>query len=156
MRARVPDSTARDRPSPYGERETVLQTVARGPVPRDRWIVQGMAMACPSPYGERETVLQTVARGPVPRDRSICAKTARQPKPFSVPIEAWRGPVPRPTVKGAVLGSVARVPCLVRKNKHFDRTVRISSSSNSERFANIIKSKPMRYQRTRVEFPSGE
>ena len=29
---------ARDRPSPYGERETASSTVARGPVPRDRSI----------------------------------------------------------------------------------------------------------------------
>ena len=28
--------TARDRPSPYGETETALHTVARGPVPRER------------------------------------------------------------------------------------------------------------------------
>ena len=33
---RVADGMARDRPSPYGERETALHTVARGPVPRDR------------------------------------------------------------------------------------------------------------------------
>ena len=44
--------------------------------------------------------MPTVGRGPVPRDRSTCAKTARRPRPFPVPIEAWRGPVPRPTVNG--------------------------------------------------------
>ena len=35
MSARVPQSTARDRPSPYGETEAALQTVARGTGPRD-------------------------------------------------------------------------------------------------------------------------
>ena len=40
---------ARDRPSPYGEREVALQTVVRGPVPRDlpraRWSGEGQAFA---------------------------------------------------------------------------------------------------------------
>ena len=44
--------------------------------------------------------MHTVARGPVPRDRSPSAKPARGPSPFSVSIAAWRGPVPRPTVRG--------------------------------------------------------
>ena len=56
--------TARDRPSPYGEGEVALHTVARGPVPRARparrtHAVPGcfprdrcMARACPSPYGK--------------------------------------------------------------------------------------------------------
>ena len=47
--------------------------------------------------------MHTVARGPVPRDRSTYAKTARRPKPFPVPIDAWRGTGPRPTVKGNAL-----------------------------------------------------
>ena len=49
----VDRSTARDRPSPYGEggaffAQETLVTVARGPVPRDRC----MARDRPSPYGE--------------------------------------------------------------------------------------------------------
>ena len=71
MRARVPQGTARDRPSPYDKRHVVF----------------------------------TVARGPVPRDRPTRAKNARQPRQFLVPIEAWRGTGPRPTVK-------ERQPCL--------------------------------------------
>ena len=38
----VDRSMARDRPSPYGNREATLQTVARGPVPRERWITRTM------------------------------------------------------------------------------------------------------------------
>ena len=52
---------------PEEKRETFF-TVARGPVPRDRWIApaRAMARACPSPYvkGRRFFI---VARGPVPR-----------------------------------------------------------------------------------------
>ena len=58
-----------------------------------------MARDRPSPYGETETASPTVARGPVPRDRPTRAKNARQPRQFLVPIEAWRGTGPRPTVK---------------------------------------------------------
>ena len=87
--------TARDRPSPYGDREAALQTVARGPVPRDRSIrVKNARRPKPFPrprHGEgqalalrlTETALHTVSRGPVPRDRSTRAKTERQPRPFS-------------------------------------------------------------------------
>ena len=74
---------ARDRPSPYGETETALHTVARGPShasgfpPRSFDLREkrtpakavsradrGTARDRPSPYGERETALHTVARGP--------------------------------------------------------------------------------------------
>ena len=43
---------ARDRPSPYGE-EKAFFIVARGPVPRERWIARDMARDRPSPYGDR-------------------------------------------------------------------------------------------------------
>ena len=52
-----------------------MDTVARGPVPRDRFRLRVgfprdrcMARDRPSPYG-KGAVLDTVARGPVPRDR---------------------------------------------------------------------------------------
>ena len=82
-------------------------TVARGPVPHNRWSARARTMARdrPSPYDETEAASSTVARGPVPRDRSIYAKTARRPRPFPVPIEARRGTGPRPTVK-------QRRPCI--------------------------------------------
>ena len=44
---------ARDRPSPYGETEAALHTVARGPVPREAWAHRDMARDRPSPYGKR-------------------------------------------------------------------------------------------------------
>ena len=84
--------TARDRPSPYGKQRRFFGrivlgplgpkrrffTVARGPVPRDRWRARGMARDRPSPYGEGQAFF-TVARGPVPRDRG----TARdRPSPY--------------------------------------------------------------------------
>ena len=59
---------------------------------------------------ERRTLSWPVARGPVPRDRSTHAKTERQPTPFSVPIEAWRGTGPRPTVNNTLFLTVARGP----------------------------------------------
>ena len=83
---------ARDRPSPYGETGRFF-TVARGPVPRDRFRPRKAgALGChtcmragfprdrwmardrPSPYGETSRffvaiVSGPVARGPVPRDR---------------------------------------------------------------------------------------
>ena len=54
-------------PSPYGEGERFF-IVARGPVPRERWIMRALARDRPSPYGEG-SVFFIVARGPVPRDR---------------------------------------------------------------------------------------
>ena len=71
---------ARDRPSPYGEGGAFF-SVARGPVPRDRWGVRGMARDRPSPYGE--VAFFIVARGPVPRDRWIARVLARdRPSPY--------------------------------------------------------------------------
>ena len=78
--------TARDRPSPYGERGGFGYRRAGACPPRS---VHGagnpLACACgirgPSPYGER-AVLDTVARGTGPRDRPTRAKTARGPMPF--------------------------------------------------------------------------
>ena len=132
---------ARDRPSPSGERETVLTTVARGPVPREcsicaktarhgRFLDRGTARDRPSPSGERETVLTTVARGPVPRDRPICAKTARQgrflnrgpardrPSPYGDENPSWpvaRGPVPR---ECSLCAKTARQPRLSPRPRH--------------------------------------
>ena len=53
---------ARDRPSPYGE-GVAFFIVARGPVPRDRWIARTLARDRPSPYGEGVAFF-IVARGP--------------------------------------------------------------------------------------------
>ena len=47
----VARTVARDRPSPYGE--VPFFTVARGPVPRDRWSTWTLARDRPSPYDER-------------------------------------------------------------------------------------------------------
>ena len=115
---------ARDRPSPYGERETALHTVARGPsdairaservspaiarparkpnANQCRFLDRGMARDRPSPYGETETALQTVARGPVPRERTTYAKTA----PANAVSRADRGTArdrPSPHAEGDVL-----------------------------------------------------
>ena len=106
---------ARDRPSPYGEREAALDTVARGPVPRDRSICAKIVHR-PRPFSSRsrhgegqalalraaETALDTVARGPVPRDRSTRAKIVHRPRTFPLPIGARRGTGPRPTVNGTL------------------------------------------------------
>ena len=97
---RADRGTARDRPSPYDKGEAASTTVARGPVPRDLPVDRSMARDRPSPYEEGEAPLTTVAGGAVPRERTTRAKTARRPRPFLVPIEAWRGTGPRPTVKG--------------------------------------------------------
>ena len=51
---------------------------------------------------KRAAASPTVARGPVPRDHTTYAKTARRLRPFLVPTEAWRGPVPRPTVSSTL------------------------------------------------------
>ena len=57
--------TSRSRLSPVGETSGLDVPVARGPVPRERWIARGMARDRPSPYGEGAFFI--VARGPVPR-----------------------------------------------------------------------------------------
>ena len=84
--SRADRGMARDRPSPYGETETALHTVARGPSPairagervspasarptqkthanQSRFPDRGTARDRPSPYGGREAALKTVARGP--------------------------------------------------------------------------------------------
>ena len=53
---RVPNGSARDRPTPYGDREAAPPTVARGPVPRDRscaqWLGEGQALARPSTWSK--------------------------------------------------------------------------------------------------------
>ena len=73
--------------------------VARGPVPRDRWIPRTLARDRPSPYGEGWRFFYRragacpprsfmhryffVARGPVPRDRSVARGMARdRPSPY--------------------------------------------------------------------------
>ena len=58
----------------FKELGLIPSTVARGPVPRD-------------------PAESTVARGPVPRDASVLEEPSDS-------AEAWRGPVPRPTVLG--------------------------------------------------------
>ena len=58
---------------------TVFSTVARGPVPRDRWDARGMARGTRSharvaPEGPRPMIKYrffSVARGPVPRERPV-------------------------------------------------------------------------------------
>ena len=75
---------------------TVPATVARGPVPRDRWSVRTLAREFPprSLHGEGQalalrcgvtfftvTVPFTVARGPVPRDHSMARETCEGPRP---------------------------------------------------------------------------
>ena len=70
----VDRSTARDRPSPYGETEAALHPVARGPVPRDRDAEEPLSTVARGPVPrdrDAEEPLSTVARGPVPRDRSM-------------------------------------------------------------------------------------
>ena len=61
-------------------------TVARGPVPRDRWCTPGLARDRPYAEGgvfRRRTPPGTVARGPVPRDRSCTPGMARdRPSPY--------------------------------------------------------------------------
>ena len=76
------------------------------------WGIRDCSSGAPAPERRmaRRTPSGPVARGPVPRDRTTCAKTARRPTPFPVPIEARRGTGPRPTVKGTVLRPVARGP----------------------------------------------
>ena len=63
VKFRIKEHTARDRPSPYGETEVALQTVARGLSP---------AIAAWRGTGPRPTVrggrFFIVARGPVPRE----------------------------------------------------------------------------------------
>ena len=107
----MPPSVVRDRLLPNGSTvtKTVIFTVARGPVPRDRQGARTMAretrsharVACegPSPTG-RGGVFFIVARGPVPRERPVDRSTARdRPSPYGDRAAAWttvaRGPVPR-------------------------------------------------------------
>ncbi len=59
------------------------RTVARGPVPRERWGARGMARDRPSPYEKKTAYHRTVARGPVPRDRWDARCMARdRPSPY--------------------------------------------------------------------------
>ena len=53
--------TARDRPSPYGGRETALQTVARGPVPRERQTRAKNARSPRPPFRSRHVAGQALA-----------------------------------------------------------------------------------------------
>ena len=64
-------------PNPLA-RETGPRVPTRAPetVVRERLLPNGAWRGEPSWH---------VARGPVPRERSTCAKTARQPRPFSRP-----------------------------------------------------------------------
>ena len=51
-----------------------MTPVARGPVPRERWLARALARACPSPYGEREGFLPPRPRGRAAllhRDRGV-------------------------------------------------------------------------------------
>ena len=95
--------------------------VARGPVPRERWITRAMARDRLPPYDERAGFSPTVARGPVPRD-CWSARTIRPPSVVRECLlpngsragalalqrggglvhERWRGTGPRPTVRGDV------------------------------------------------------
>ena len=68
------------------------ETLARGPVPRERSVTLGMARDRPSPYGEGAAFFP-VARGPVPRDRCMARGTRSHAR------VACEGP--RPTVKAA-------------------------------------------------------
>ena len=77
---------ARDRPSPYGEGKAGSTTVARGPVPRDRW---------------RTVFFFIVARGP----RMPPAHASGFPASVGA-IVAWRGTDPRPTVRGRIFASL--------------------------------------------------
>ena len=101
---------------------TLFFTVARGPVPRDLSICAKNArkptVSLPIEAwrgtGPRPTVkggglayrsagalgCHTRIRAGFPRERSTYAKTERRSRPFPVPIEAWRGTGPRPTVNG--------------------------------------------------------
>ena len=93
-RSRAPETVVRDRLIPNGQDQAILpyrvmSTRVPDSTARDR----------PSPYDTKK-VSYTVARGPVPRDPTTRAKNERQPTPFPVRIEAWRGTGPRPTVKG--------------------------------------------------------
>ena len=68
---------ARDRPSPYDEGEAFF-TVARGPVPRERWSARTMARDRPSPYGEGAAFF-TVARGLSPASVGVRGRWRREP-----------------------------------------------------------------------------
>ena len=101
--------------SPVGETSwSRFLPVARGPVPRERWIARARTMARdrPSPYGEGGAFF-IVVRGPVPCDLSTAAENVRSPETTAVCCsarclardrpspygessnQAWRGPVPR-------------------------------------------------------------
>ena len=86
----------------------------------------------------------TVARGPVPRDRTIRAKNARQPGPFSFPIEARRGTGPRPTVKGGTLAnrSAGALACHTRRREGFPRERRHRASNLPVDFQDIALHPP--------------
>ena len=67
---------------PVGETSGLDFPVARGPVPRARWIAQTMARDRPSPYGEGGRFF-IVVRGPVPREFSVDRSMARdRPSPY--------------------------------------------------------------------------
>ena len=76
---------ARDRPSPYGE-EAAFFFVARGPVPRARWITRVLARDRPSPYGAGVAFF-FVARGP-----SDAIRASERVSPAIIELrERWRG-----------------------------------------------------------------
>ena len=89
-----PRSPGRDENRPF--------TVARGPVPRDRWGTKDVFLR--SQHGEGQAlalrcgvtfftvaVPDTVARGPVPRDRSVETKTARYRSAGACPPRSQHG-----------------------------------------------------------------
>ena len=86
----VPQSVARDRPSPYGKTGRFSRSAGalgchtriRAGFPRERPGPRTMARDRPSPYDSGD-VLITVARGPVPRDLSVLQSMARdRPSPY--------------------------------------------------------------------------